>query len=241
VTRQRLTVRPLAKVEYLTQTAARPKIVETVRRLGRCVELVSRDPNFHDISVGLYLKGQVLTFWTFSTVPGAQDRIRHVRDRAMKLAGMELVPGTHNQARFTCSDTHRKALRFMAAEAVEKPPERPIPSGAISTRDNKTRLTFIATPTLEDGKWTYTVTAEGEAEPPLPQMRIKAVVGGFMRYGDCQRVAENKFAFPCGARHDELARLLISYARNVSAVEEMLAAQELAGQMTTQTLGFAQT
>ncbi len=224
----------------MTQTAARPRVIDIVRRLGPCVELVSRDPNFHDISVGLYLKGQVLTFWTFSTVPGAQVRIRQIRDRATSLAGMVPAPGTHDQARFNCQDTHRKALRFMAAEAVEKPPERPIPSGAISTKDNKTRLTFIATPNIDGGRWTYTVTTEGDAAPPLPQMRIKAVVGGFMRYGDCQRVAEDKFAFPCSARHDELARLLISYARNVSAVEEMLAAQELAGQMTTQTLGFAQ-
>jgi hypothetical protein len=91
-----------------------------------------------------------------------------------------------------------------------------------------------------DGKWVYEVAAEGEAPAATASMRVKAVVGGFMRYGDCRRVAEDKFAFPCGARHDELARLLIPYARNVSAVEEMLAAADLAGQMTTQTLGFSQ-
>ena len=221
-----------------TRAASTPKVTDIVRRLGRCVELVARDPNFHDITVGLYVKGEVFTVWTYSVRPGVSERIRQVRDRAVKLAGLEPLPGTHDQARFTCTGVHRKALRFMVAEAVEKPADRPIAAGPITTKDNKTRLTFYAAPSQENGRWVYTVTAEGEAQSPA--MRVKAVVGGFMRYGECQRVADDKFTFPCGARHDELARLLIAYARNVSAVEEMIAASDLAGQMTTQTLGFSQ-
>jgi len=220
------------------QTTALPMVTEAIRRLGRCVELVARDPNFHDITVGLYQKGPVVTFWTFSSVPGAAGRMREIRDRAVRLTGMVPVDGTSDQARFTCSDVHRRALRFMAAEAVEKPADREVPSGPISTKDNKTRLRFFAAPRLEGGRWVYKVTAQGEA--PNALMRVKAVVGGFMRYGDCQRVSDDEFAFPCGARHDGLARLLIPYARNVSAVEEMIAASDLAGQMTTQTLGFSQ-
>ncbi len=224
----------------MTQIKQKPKVADAIRQLGQCVELVSLDPNFHDITVGLYLKGDILTFWTFSGVGGAPDRIRQIRDRAVRLTGMETVSGTHGKSRFTCGDVHRKALKFMAAEAVEKPPTRPIPDGPITTKDNKSRLTFIATPEQADGRWVYTMSSQGDADPAVTAMRTKAVVGGFMRYGECQRVAADKFAFPCGARHDELARLLISYARNVSAVEEMLAASDLAGQMTTQTLGFAQ-
>lgn len=220
------------------KTATRPRVAETMRKLGNCVAIVSRDPNFHDITVGLYLKGPVVTFWTFSSKPGAENRIREIRDRATRLAGLVPVEGAPGQARFTCSDVHRRTLRFMAAEAVEKPADRAIPTGPISTKDNKTRLRFFATPRQNGDRWVYKVTAEGEADNAA--MRVKAVVGGFMRYGDCQRVSENEFAFPCGARHDELARLLIPYARNVSAVEEMIAAADLAGQMTTQTLGFSQ-
>jgi hypothetical protein len=218
----------------------RSRTSDRLAELGSCVELVSRDPNFKDITVGLYLNGRTLTFWTFSQVPGARERIRQIRDRAVALTGMLRVDGRDDQARFECGDIHRKALRFMASEAVERRPDRPIPSGAIEVRDMKTRLTIIATPAQQDGRWVYTVSATGDSPPPQPAMRVKAAVGGFMRYGDCVRVSEDKFAFPCGARHDELARLLLPYARNVSAVEEMLAAQDLAGQMTTQTLGFAQ-
>jgi hypothetical protein len=35
-------------------------------------------------------------------------------------------------------------------------------------------------------------------------------------------------------------RVLLPYARNVSAVEQMLEASDQAGQMTTQSLGFSQ-
>ncbi|MSQ09359.1 MAG: hypothetical protein EXR57_03205 [Dehalococcoidia bacterium] len=224
----------------MTQTTAKPRVADVIRRLGRCVELVSSDPNFKDITVGLYLKGATLTFWTFSSLPGAQDRIRQIRDRAVLLTGMEPVPGTHNEARLACGDTHRKAMRFMASEAVERKPDREIPSGAISVKDTKSHLVFFAEPSQKDGRWIYKVTAQGHGPVPQAALRVKAVVGGFMRYGDCQRVSEDQFAFPCGARHDQLARLLISYARNVSAVETMMAAADLAGQMTTQTLGFAQ-
>ena len=44
--------------------------------------------------------------------------------------------------------------------------------------------------------------------------------------------------FPCGQRHDQLMRLLLPYSRNVSAVEGMMEAEALRGQMTTNTLGF---
>ncbi len=225
----------------MTTSQHTPKVTETIKRLGSCVELVARDPNFKDITVGLYLNGEnVLTFWTFSTLSGVRERIAQIRDRAVLLTGMNPISGTFDQARFTCGDIHRKALRFMASEAVERKPDRPIPTGAIGINDTKTRLRLSATPFLSEGRWNYRVSAEGNAQPPQPTMRVKATVGGFMRYGDCKRVSEDTFTFPCGAQHDELARLLISYARNVSAVDEMLAAQDLAGQMTTQTLGFAQ-
>ncbi len=72
-------------------------------------------------------------------------------------------------------------------------------------------------------------------------MRIMAVVGGYMRYGECERVGKDRdrFRFKHGERLDRFARLLLPYARNVSAVDNMLEQADLAGQMTTQTLGFA--
>jgi hypothetical protein len=53
-----------------------------------------------------------------------------------------------------------------------------------------------------------------------------------------EKVDDNEIAFPCGRRHDKLIRLLLPYSRNVSAVESMMEAEAMRGQMTTGTLGF---
>ena len=71
-------------------------------------------------------------------------------------------------------------------------------------------------------------------------MRIRAAVGGFIRYADCIRIDKDKFAFPDGRRYDKFARLILPLARNISAVEAQLEQADMAGQMNTQTLGFAQ-
>ena len=40
--------------------------VSQVRKeFGKCLELVSMDPNFHEISVGLFVKKNILTVWSF--------------------------------------------------------------------------------------------------------------------------------------------------------------------------------
>ena len=89
----------------------------------------------------------------------------------------------------------------------------------------------------EDGQYVYTVSAEGESDRAA--MRVRAAVGGFMRYSGCLRVDKNKFSFPDGKKYDNFARLILPLARNVSAVEAQLEQEEMAGQMNTQTLGFA--
>ena len=102
----------------------------------------------------------------------------------------------------------------------------------------KTKLIFVVEGAEEDGKYVYTISTEGQSE--RAEMRVRATVGGFIRYSDCERITKNKFAFPDGRRYDEFARLILPLARNVSAVESQLAASELERQMTTQTLGFSQ-
>ncbi len=201
------------------------------------MELVAADPHFKDITVGLFLKERILTIWTFSLAEGREERIETIRERLCRLADVDAVEGTYNQAEVMSSELYDRALKFAFTEAVER--NNPIPEGPISIRDTKSRLTFTVTPedTGDEG-WIYVVSAEGEFD--RPEMRIRAVVGGYMRYGDCERLEWDRFRFKGGERLDRFARLLLSYARNVSAVDDMLAASELAGQMTTQTLGFSQ-
>ena len=223
----------------MTQTKALPAVKDVVKKLGRCLELVSMDPHFHEVTVGLYYRGNHITIWSFSRVPGIEGRVEQIRDRLVALGGLIPVEGTHDQAVFPSESIFEKPLRFLFTEAVEKDPSNAPPTGPITSPDTKSRLTFTVSGAQVEDKYVYTVTAEGEA--PRPQVRIRAVVGGFMRYGECERITPESFVFPDHARHDEMARVLLPFARNVSAVENMLAASDLAGQMTTQTLGFSQT
>ncbi len=122
---------------------------------------------------------------------------------------------------------------------MERSPSEAVPTGDITVKDLRSPLLLKATPAQGDGRWLYGISSEGEFS--RKELRHRAVVGGLMRYGGMQRVAPDKASFSCGTRHDELVRLLLPYARNVSAVEDMLASEDMAGQMTTQTLGFSST
>jgi hypothetical protein len=222
----------------MTQATDKPKVRETIKRLGQCIELISMDPHFHDITVGLFLKDRLLTIWSYSPVPGTDERIRTIRDRLVALGDLATVDGTTNQASVPSGDILLQPLKFAFREAVEKEPDE-LPSGPMEVPDNKSNLTFSVTGEDKSGVYVYTVTTNGDS--PRADARVKAAVGGFMRYGECERVTPESFRFPDGQQHDGFVRLLLPYARNVSAVERMLAAEESEGQMTTQTLGFSQT
>lgn len=211
---------------------------ETIKRLGGCIELISMDPHFNDITVGLFLKGRVLTVWSYSSIPGAQDRLTQIRDRMVVLGDLKARDGSDTQAEVPSGDILTQPMKFMFREAVEKDPDQ-FPSGPMEAADNKSTLTFVVEGGQQPDGYVYTVTARGNAE--RAEARVKAAVGGFMRYGECVRVTPESFRFPDGQRHDGFVRLLLPYARNVSAVERMLEAEDMEGQMTTQTLGFSST
>lgn len=225
----------------MTQTTTKktPGVAEVLDKYGHCLDLVGMDPHFHNITVGLYLKDGVLTLWTFSSKEGVEERIREIRDLMVTRGDMAPVEGAHNQVVPPCGMIHEQLLKFLLRNVVEKDLDYRTPTGPITIRDIKTGLDMTATPFEQDGRWIYRVTAQGDA--PKPELRIRAMVGGFMRYGDMERLAPDHGSFKCGQRHDQLVRLLMPYARNVSGVEDSLEMEALRGQMTTQTLGFSQT
>ena len=212
------------------------RVADVISEYGRCLELVPIDPNFENISVGLYVKGGVCTVWTFSLKLGAQERVEQVRGQLVALGGMVAVEGTHNQARFACGQVHERPVKFLLGQAVGKSPDYAPPTGELSIKDLRSPLTLVVTGGEADGRWVYSVAGEGEA--PNPGARLRMVVAGFLRYGEMEKVGDRDVAFPCGARHDALVRLLMPYSRNISSVEGMMAAEALRGQMTTGTLGF---
>ena len=217
----------------------RGRIYGVLEKYGRCVELVPLDPNFHDISVGLYVKDGIGTVWTFSRRPGVEARIEKIRDQLVSLGGLEPIEGTHDQARAACGQIHNRPLKFLMMRAVEKSPDLTHPEGEISVKDLRSDLILKAAAEKVDGRVVYTVDADGEAKNKTA--RIVATTGGFVRYGEMEKVDANKVAFSCGFRHDGLMWLLISHARNVSGAQDMLDEAALRGQMTTSTLGFSRT
>ena len=220
----------------ITEHGRTHKIIE---KYGQCIELVPLDPNFHDISVGLYFKEGVGTIWTFAQNPGVMNRLERIRNQLVVLGGLVPVDGTYNHISFSCGKLHRRPLRFLIIQAVEKSPDLKPKDGAIAIKDLKSDLVLRAEPENIEDRWMYTIGASGEAK--TKPMRIIAVTSGFVRYGEMEKLDKNHVAFPCGQRHDELMHLIISYARNVSGVQDMLEESALRGQMTTGTLGFSQT
>ena len=207
-------------------SAQKSRIVEKIKSLGQCIELVSLDPHFNDVSIGLFIKDGLLIIFSYSKIDG------------ILLGDVEAVEGTSNQLRLINELQLDRALRFMFTAAVEKDPAIKPPSGRISAPDTKTKLTFVIEGEQVGDQYVYTISTEGEAE--RPERRVMAAVGGFIRYSGCTRVDKNQFSFPDGKRYDNFARLILPLARNVSAVEAQIEQDEMAGQMNTQTLGFAQ-
>jgi len=220
-------------------SASRPSVAQVIDEYGKCLELVSMDPHFHDISVGLYLKDGVCTLWSFSNKPGLDERIAAIRDQFVALGGLTPMEDTHNQIRFLCGDLHLRALRFLLAQAVGKSPDFSPEGDGLSIRDTKTKLTLSVAGQESAGRCIYEISATGEA-PSIPA-RLRLVVAGFVRYGEMEKVGDAEVAFPCGQRHDRLMGILMPYSRNISAVENMMEADAMRGQMTTSTLGFSAT
>ena len=191
---------------------------EVLDSYGRCLELVAVDPHFHEITVGLYEKDGVLTVWSYSGKGGVHERLRQIRDRLVLLGGLSPVEGAPIQARLHCGDLHLRPLRLLIFEAVEKPPDCQSPTGEIVVKDLRSSLLLRATPQEENGRWVYTVSAEGDAK--RPELRVRATATGLVRHGDMEPVGPAGAAFSCGARHDGLVRLLLPYARNVSVAQD---------------------
>ena len=223
----------------MVEMRTRLRAVDVIEKYGNCLELVSMDPNFENISVGLYMKDGVCTIWTFSSKAGVSARIEQIRDQLVTLGGVEAVGGTTNQVRFACGGLHERAIKFLMSQAVGKAPDFAPPQGEMAIKDSRSPLTIKVSGAAQDDTYVYAVSAEGDA--PNPAVRLRMVVAGFLRYGEMEKVGDVEVAFPCGERHDALMRLLMPYSRNISSVEGMMAAEALRGQMTTGTLGFSQT
>lgn len=210
--------------------------IEVIERFGRCLELIPIDNHFHKVSVSLYLKDNIYTVWSFSDKAGIENRLLEVRNQIVTVGGLSPIAETSNQAKFDCEDVHHRPIKFVAAQAVNKPPDYTPPHGSLSIKDSKTELTIQVAGAEENNAWIYSVSVNGDAKKPA--IRLRMIIAGFIRYGEMEKLSDTKIMFACRQRHDELIRILLPYSRNISSVESMISAEALRGQMTTGTLGF---
>ena len=221
----------------MNQIDNKENVKDILDRIGKCSELISIDPHFKDISVGLYEKNNVYTVWTFSKVPGVSNRISEIRDQLVKLGGRVPVPDTNNQVKFPNDELYDRPVKFLIKLAVEKPSNYRHPDGPITIKDLRSPLTLIINSYDENDKRIYEVTTEGEFKNP--ELRKRATVQGFIRYGDMEKIDNTKVMFKGGYQRDELVRIILPYARNITGTQDMLDADSMRGQMTTSTLGFS--
>ena len=221
----------------MNQLANKENIKDVLDRIGSCSELISIDPNFNDISVGLYEKNGIYTVWTFSKFPGVSIRISEIRDQLINLGGMVSVPNTNNQAKFPNGELYERPVKFLIKLAVEKPADHKHPDGVISIKDLRSPLTLIINSSDDNGRTIYEVTTTGEFKNP--ELRKRATIQGLVRYGNMEKIDNTKVMFPGGYRRDKLIRIILPYARNITGTQDMLDADSMKGQMTTNTLGFS--
>jgi len=194
--------------------------------LGRRVELVSMDPQFHNISIALYRQdtGGSPTFGvhSYSGREGSQQRLDFVVRAMTLLGGLEVVPNETHKLRFPCRAEHLLACRRVFLEVCKLDPALPIEKRPLTILDKKSNRTITATSL---GSGVYHLTANGEETDKAN--RIAAVANGLAKLGQMQASDSNgdRVAFGCGQSHDALVGLLLIRALNVRAV---LREQELA-------------
>ena len=221
-----------------SESANIKSVIQVMHEYGKCISLIPMDPHFEDMSVALYLKHQTFTVWTFYRAQGYQQRLSQIAEQLVSLAGMESIKDSHNQLTFPDDIIPITPLKFAFRLAVEKPHGFSLNKGRMDVRDTKSPLTIIATPEKIANGWKYTITSEGEYKNT--PMRIRAVVRGLAKFGSLEEVDGISACFPSRKRHDKLVRVILPYAKNISAVEDQIEADNIRGQLTTQTLGFSQ-
>jgi hypothetical protein len=186
--------------------------------LGVRVELVSMDPHFHDVSVGLYRRetgqGPVGLVHSYSSKPGIEERLAAVATAMVVLGGLE--PRGAATVQLPCRDWHNAALKRLFLDCFRVDPAaepEPKPLAAPDTRSDQ----FIRVEPLGDGRY----RVDAERVPAGEESRAPAIARGLVRLAQLVQVDETTVSFPCGSDHHALVGLLLVRAQNLrSALRE---------------------
>lgn len=183
--------------------------------IGSRIELVSMDPHFQDISIGLYAQGNGMPAYlvhTYSGKSGATDRIRSLV-RVMKAFG-GLESDSNGLLRFPCGDRHALAIKRVFLDGCKVAPRSDVGAHPLRIRDKRSGCDVTA---VSMGHGEYELRIEGN--PKSGPRRVTAIARGLARLGEMQPDERhtNRVSFACGQSHDALVGLLLIRAPNVRA------------------------
>lgn len=190
-----------------------------VRALGRRIELISMDPHFHDITIGLYETtapdGAIsYLLHSYSGRSGVSERLRGLAAIMAAIGGMVVEPGEGTRVRFRCGKGHRLACRRLFVEAGKVKPGAAAQTRPLQIADKTTGRTITV---VHDDLTTYRVTADGLDDGRA--QRVGAIGRGLARLAELELIGEDatRVRTSCGQAHDELVGLLLMRALNLRA------------------------
>jgi hypothetical protein len=187
-------------------------------------EIVPMDARGDDISVSLYREdgadGPEGVVHTYSSRPGAAERVATIARAMAVLGGLEQDPDDATVVRFPCGAWHAAAARRTFLEAVKIDPAELAPR-PLHIVDRKTDQEIAVEP-LGDGR--YRVTSAGGQDGA--KSRAPTTANGLRKLAELTSPDDDEtvVAFGCGHEHDVLVGLLLPRAVNVRAAireEEM--------------------
>lgn len=184
--------------------------------IGRRIELVSMDPHFHDISIGLYVQSRdgkpAYLVHTYSGKDGAKGRIDFVANTMTTLGG--LVLGDDGLLRFPCGDGHELAAKRLFLDSCKVATGSDVTAHPLHIHDKKSD-SRVSIASLGNGE--YRLQIDSDSEDSV--RRLAAIARGLAKLGEMQTSEEqiDKVAFGCGHAHDALVGLLLIRAPNVRA------------------------
>lgn len=199
--------------------------------IGKRIELVSMDPHFHDISIGLYeqqKQGKPAYFvHTYSHQDGADKRIKFVAETMKAFGGLEL--GDDGLLRFPCGQEHSLAIKRVFLDSCKVAPQSDVTARPMRILDKKSGCD-VTVDAIGGGEYRLKI----EGKPDDAARRVTAIARGLARLGEMETDDDqiDRVTFGCGQSHDALVGLLLIRAPNVRAAmreAEMMAARGVLG------------
>ena len=199
--------------------------------IGKRIELVSMDPHFHDISIGLYeqqKQGKPAYFvHTYSHKDGADKRINFVVETMKAFGGLEL--GDDGLLRFPCGQEHSLAIKRVFLDSCKVAPETDVTPRPMRILDKKSGCD-VTVDSIGGGEYRLKI----EGKPDDAARRVTAIARGLAKLGEMETYDDqiDRVTFGCGQSHDALVGLLLIRAPNVRVAmreAEMMAARGVLG------------